>query len=121
MAATTAPRVTVKSAAASDMGQSLTSLRTYYHRVLGEGRAGKVACQERAQTVYLGIKKSSKVPFGVDKIMAARRQRKAILRMAAGYEMVELGAKAAIGMLNHDFGQTGSQQRIRNAGFDLTK
>jgi hypothetical protein len=116
----TAPRVTVKSAAAKEMGKNLTTLRTYYRGIMAEGRAGKVACQERAQTVYLGIKKSSKFPYGVDKIMAARRQRKAILRMAAGYEMVELAAKAAIGMLNHDFGATDHQQ-LRNSGFDLTK
>lgn len=120
MATTTAPRVTVKSAAAGDMGRTLSTLRTYYHRIMAEGRAGKTASQERAQTVYLGVKRSSKLPGGVDKILAARRQRKAMLRIAAGYEMVELAAKAAIGMLNHDFGATSAQQ-LRNNGFDLTK
>jgi hypothetical protein len=112
--------VTPKSAAARDMGKSLSSLRAYYRGIVGEGRAGKTAARERAQTVYLGVKKSSKYPFGVDKMMAARRQKKAMLRIAAGYEMVELGAAAAIGMLNHDFGANAAQQ-LRNNGFDLTK
>lgn len=108
-------------AATSDMGNTLTSLRAYYSRNLAEGRGGARACRERAQTVYLGIRKSSKVPYGLDKLLAARRQRKAMLRMAAGYEMVELAAKAAIGMLNADFGTPGSQQHARKTGFDMQK
>jgi hypothetical protein len=108
-------------AATSDMGQSMTTLRAYYSRVLAEARGSQRALRERAQTVYLGIVKSSRMPYGIDKRMSARRQRKAILRMAAGYEMAELGAKAAIGMLNADFGTPGTQQAIRKTGFDMTK
>lgn len=108
-------------AATSDMGNSLSSLRAYYTRIMAESRASAATLRERAQTVYLGIKKSSKMPGGVDKIMAARKQRKAILRMAVGYEMAEQAAKAAIGMLNAEFGTPGTQQNLRRTGFDMTK
>lgn len=119
MAATAA--ATGTRAATSDMGSNLTTLRAYYQRNLAECRSSARALRERAQTVHLGIRNSSKTPNNINKILAARRQRKAILRAATGYEMAEAAWKAAIGMLNAEFGTPGSQQAIRKSGFDMTK
>lgn len=87
--------------------------------------AGKHAVYQRAQEVYNGVRKSSKLPSlfrGVDKVRAARRQRRAWLSLADGMEQVCALASAAQRTWVAELGDPAANRRQpRHAGIDTTK
>jgi hypothetical protein len=87
--------------------------------------AGKRAVYARAQEVYLGVKKASKLPplfRGVDKEVAARRQRRRWLAVGAGMEQVCALVSAAQRGWVADFGDPNTRRgTTRKSGIDTTK
>lgn len=76
--------------------------------------------RENAHLVYLGIKKTSRLPKGVDKIPAARRQRRAMLKMAAGAETAAAAANQFRFSWYQSFGRPGSREGIKKTGIEFT-
>jgi hypothetical protein len=77
--------------------------------------------REHAQTIYLGIRKASRVPAGIDKIPAARAQRRQCLKVAAACGSGSNAAAAFRYGWVRRLGQPGTKEAIRKQGFDLTQ
>lgn len=80
--------------------------------------AGK-AFREEAQIVYIGIKNSSKLPFGVEKIPAARRQRKILLKAADTADGVAVYLRSFRHAWLSQFGDPNSLANRRKRGIDV--
>lgn len=86
-----------------------------------DARRAAHALDEHAVTVYKGIRKSSRVPWGIDKIPAARRMRRHIQRIARAHEYAANSARAARADWIGTFGSPGSVRQVRASGIDFTK
>lgn len=76
--------------------------------------------REHSHLIYRGIRKSSKVPGGVDKMYAARAMRRDLLKVSAAAGMsANLAHQFRINWYRR-LGQPASRA-IRNQGFDLEK
>lgn len=81
---------------------------------------GSDGVREAAQLIYRGIIKSSNWPGGIDKMITARRVRKAILQAAAAEEEAGKSFAAARTLWLQAIGDPKSM-RVRTQGIDPTK
>jgi hypothetical protein len=80
-----------------------------YHRAL----------REKSHTYYLGVKKSSRIPTGIDKIPVAKAQRRNLLRVVAALAAAEGNMRRfRFGHISR-FGNPGSKEAIKKTGFNL--
>src|SRR3954462_8912256 len=107
--------------AAMSMGAKGSSILIYVKRIERDADAAAKYLRENAQTIYLGIRKSGRLPKGVDKIPAARRQRRQMLKMAAAAEAEANAAQVFRYKWIQAFGRPGSTESIRKGGIDVTQ
>jgi hypothetical protein len=101
-------------ASSSDAIKYLDGIRSH------EARAGSAARVE-AQRVYRQILATSKIPGGIDKRLAARRERKNWLKIAEGMEFTAKAAGFAIASWYGSFGDPNSKGNRAKRGIDLLK
>lgn len=107
--------------AAGSPGRKGSEVLEYVERCEKDLRAYADNLRENAQVIYLGVKKTSRVPKGIDKIPAARRQRRQMLKMAAGAEAAANAAQAFRYRWIQTFGRPGSKESIKKGGIDTTQ
>jgi hypothetical protein len=78
------------------------------------------ALDEHAVTVYRGILRAKALPFGLNRVVAAQRQRRNILRMARAYEHAAQLARASKLQWKTTFAE-GDVAKVRTTGFDMSK
>lgn len=97
-----------------------SGLLRWIDRCRAHSAQGSDAATEAAQILYHLILRSSKMPLGIDKQIAARRIRRAILH-AAKVEMEAARAWSAAGhLVRGEFGDPGSKLSEKK-GFDPSK
>ncbi len=102
-------------------GGKSSEIIAWFTAIERDCRGAARALDEQAITLAIGVRKSSKLPGGVDKMMAARRIRKHIQRMARAAEYEAQAARAARNEWISIFGEPGSRANIRKQGIDFTK
>jgi hypothetical protein len=80
---------------------------------------GSDATREVAQLLYRAVMRSGKLPGGVDRILAARRLRKAVLHAAVAQEEAARAFSAAQSVYLAQFGEP--SRRVADRGFDPTR
>lgn len=78
------------------------------------------ALDEHAVTVYRGIIRAKALPFGFNRMVAAQRQRRNILRMARACEHAAQLARASRLQWKTTFAE-GDVAKVRTTGFDMSK
>lgn len=107
--------------AAGSPGAKASEVLAYVKRIERDEEVSARHLRENAQVIYLGIKKTSRIPKGIDKIPAARRQRRQMLRMAAAAEAKASAARAFRYKWIQTFGSPGSKESIKKGGIDTTQ
>lgn len=99
-------------------GNKISDVFGWEKKLEDDSKAGSSIVYEEAQAVYRGIRNSSKVPGGLDKLGAARRQRRLLNRAAAALEEAGKNFRAARVAGTKDLGS--AQERKGNKGIDMT-
>jgi hypothetical protein len=107
--------------AAMSMGAKGSTILLYVRRIERDADAQAKHLRENAQVIYLGIKKTSRIPKGIDKIPAARRQRRQMLKMAAAAEAQANAARVFRYKWIQTFGRPGSAESVKKGGIDTTQ
>lgn len=123
MAATTKASTTGRTHPAKHMDGLYTAsgVLAYLRSGQRHDQSGADATHEAAQTLYKAIKASSKLPYGVDKLMAARRVRKAMKRVAAAREEAARASSAASAIFIGAVGDPRSVKAAGKRGLDPTR
>jgi hypothetical protein len=79
------------------------------------------ACYEAATTLYVGIKRTSSKPFGLDVLVLARRMRRGMNRAAAAHEAAARSHRMTAQVLRSALGSSDQARKVRKTGIDLTK
>ncbi len=110
---TTTTRVTP---ARRQIGSTGSSAIAYFRAIARDSTASAAALREKAPEVARGIRRASKFPGGVDRMAAASKARRQMLRTAAAHEVAARQAGRMVAILNGF-----KENSTRNSGFDFSR
>jgi hypothetical protein len=99
-----------------------SALLAWLEAIRAHEMGGSTGAYVVAETVYRGIRKAGRLPGGLDKILVARRCRRAILELGVS---LEYAASAAVLARNTYLAAVGDPEALarqdRAGGFDVLK
>jgi hypothetical protein len=120
MAAQTTPTAGRVHPAVKGPGKLASEVLAWYTAIERDARRASQALDEHAVTVYRGVIKAKALPFGFNRVVAAQRQRRNIVRMARAFEHAANLAKASRLQWKSTFAE-GDVAKVRATGFDMSK
>lgn len=100
-------------------GPKASEILRWAEQVEDDAAAAAKALREEAQIVYLGIRNSGRLPAGIEKIPAARRVRRPLLKAADTAEGVAVSMRTFRHAWLAQFGDPNSVANRRKRGIDV--
>jgi hypothetical protein len=100
-------------------GPTASEILAWAEKVEDSAAVAAKALREEAQIVYMGIRNSGKLPAGIEKIPAARRVRRPLLKTAEMFEASAVAMRTFRHAWLSQFGDPNSINNRRKRGIDV--